>query len=85
MRDGIRLPAEATPDELGTSDDVAPLVAGAGLQFHSMRLIEVSEVVGLQQHVAELGVRDAVLALDTAAHRVFRHHLIDREVFPYIA
>ena len=60
-------------------------LAGAGLQLDTVRLVEVPEVVGLQEHVRELGVRDAVLALDAAAHRVLGDHLVDREVLAHVA
>jgi len=80
MGEGVGCIAEPAPNELDPGNDVAPLVAASGLQLHVVGLVEVAEVVGLQQHVAELGVTDAVLALDAAAHRVLRRHLVHREV-----
>ena len=85
MGDGVRLLAEAAADELDAGDDVAPLVARAGLHLDTVGLVQVPEVVGLQQHVAELGVRDAVLAVDAAAHGVLGDHLVDREVLADVA
>ena len=56
-------PSERAPDEVDARRDVAPLVRAAHLQLDVVVLAEVPEVVGLQQHVAELGVGDPVLAL----------------------
>ena len=41
--------------------DVAPLVAAADLQRAAVALVQLEEVVGLQQLVGELGVRDALI------------------------
>ena len=43
------------------------------------------EVVRLQQQVAELGERDAVLALEPAAHRLLLQHVVDGEVLAGVA
>ena len=51
--------AEPAADQVDAGDDVAPLVGAAGLQLDAVVLVQVAEVVGLQQHVAELGERDA--------------------------
>ena len=61
-------------------DDVAPLVGAAHLQLDVVVLAEVPEVVGLEQHVAELGVGDPVLALHAVPDRVLGHHLVDGHV-----
>ena len=51
-----------------------------------MDACEVVEVVGLEEHVAELGVADADLAVFHAcAHGFFCDHLIDGEVFADVA
>jgi hypothetical protein len=42
--------------------------------------VQVQEVVGLQQHVAELGEADAVLPLQAGADRFLGDHIINREV-----
>jgi hypothetical protein len=43
----------------------------------------MEEVVGLEQHVAELGVGDALVgAGQPGLHRVLGHHLVDGEVLP---
>ena len=47
--------------------------------------VEPPEVERLKQHVAELGERDAVLALEAALDRIFGHHLVDRHVFANVA
>ena len=46
--------------------------------------VEPPVVVGLQEHVAELGVGDARLALEPVAHRVLGHHLVDRHVLAHV-
>jgi hypothetical protein len=55
------------PDEVDAREDVAPLVGAADLELAALVAVQVVVVVGLQEHVAELGVGDAVLA----AHRAF--------------
>jgi len=42
---------------------------------------QMSEVVGLKQHVAEFGVRKAIGVGNAAFDRVFCQHLIDGDVF----
>ena len=48
-------------------------------------LVQPCVVVGLQQHVAELRERDAVLARDAAAHRLLGEHVVDRDVLADVA
>ena len=45
----------------------------------------MEEVVGLQEHVAELLVGDALLPLEAGPHRVLGHHLVDPEVLADVA
>ncbi|CAB5009711.1 unannotated protein [freshwater metagenome] len=85
MGDCERLLAKAPSDQLRSGNDIAPLVAGSGLELHPVGFVQMPEIVGLEQHVAELGVRDAVLALDPAAHGVLGGHLVHREVFANVA
>ena len=48
-----------------------------------MGIEQMQEVVGLQQHVAELGEGDPLtLPIQAGLHRLLRHHLIDGEVLP---
>ena len=48
--------------------------------------VEAQEVVGLQQHVAELGVGDALLgSLEAGLDRLLGHHLVDGEVLADVA
>jgi hypothetical protein len=56
------------------------LIAAANLQPAVEAVVQHKEVVRLQQGVAELGVRDAILALDSALHRLFGDHGVDGEV-----
>ncbi len=72
------------PDQPDAGDDVAPLVGAADLQCAAVALVQLDEVVGLQQHVAELGVGDA-LALEASPHRVAVEHDVDREVLADVA
>ena len=65
-------------------DDVAPLIRAADLQRAAVALVQLHVVVGLQQHVAELGVGDA-LALEPAPDRVAVEHHVDREVLADVA
>jgi hypothetical protein len=47
---------------------------------------ELHKIVRLKQHVAELGVRDALLAIfQTPAHRFLRHHVVHGEVLADVA
>jgi len=48
-------------------------------------LAQVAEVVGLQQHVAELGVRKSVLVGEPRLYAVFGHHLVDGDVLADVA
>ena len=66
--------------------DVAPLVAAPELEIAAVVEVEAEEVVGLEQHVAELGVRDALIgAFETALDGLLGHHLVDGEVLAHIA
>ena len=58
----------------------------ADLHASRRAFVQVQEVVRLQQHVAELGVADALLAaLQALAHRVLLDHHVDREVLADVA
>ncbi len=70
----------ATPDEIDARQDVAPLVRAAHLQLAAVVPVEVVVVVGLQQHVAELGVGDAMLPRHPSLHALPGDHLVDRDV-----
>ena len=52
-------PPSGAADEVDAGGDVAPLVGAAHLQLDVVVLVQPPEVVGLEQHVAELGVGDA--------------------------
>lgn len=45
-----------------------------------MATVEFSEVVRLQQHIVELQEGQGLLAFQTYANAVVRHHAVDREV-----
>ncbi len=70
----------STPD-----DDVAPLIGPADLDQATEVVVEPEVVVRLEQHVAELGERDAVLALEPDLHALAGQHLVDRHVLADVA
>ena len=72
------------PDQPHAGDDVAPLVGAADLKRAAVPLVQFHVVVGLQQHVAELGVGDAV-TFETSPHRVAVEHDVHREVLADVA
>ena len=73
-------------DVVDAHGDVAPLVAAAELHVAAVVEVQAEEVVGLQQHVAELGVGDPLVrALEAALDRLLGHHLVDREVLAHVA
>ena len=80
-----RAAAAHLADQLDAGGDVAPLVAAAGLQLAAFLVVQVEKVVGLQQHVAELGEGDAFFAVDAVAHRVLGDHVVDGEMLAGIA
>ncbi len=71
-------------DQSNAGDDVAPLVGPADLQRAAVPLVQFDVVVGLQEHVAELGVGDA-FAVEAPANRVPVEHDVDGEVFADVA
>ena len=71
-------------DESHPGDDVAPLIRAADLQPAAVPPVQLHVVVGLQQHVAELGVGDA-LALEPAPDGVSVQHDVDRKVLADVA
>ena len=57
-------------DQVDPGGDVPPLVAPAQLHGAPLPAVQLQEVVGLEQRVAELGERDPrILALQAALHR----------------
>ncbi len=66
-------------------DDVAPLVGPADLDRAAQVVVQPEVVVGLQQHVAELGEGDAVLGVDPQLDALARQHLVDGDVFADVA
>ena len=78
-------PLQRPPHQIDAADDVAPLVAAAELQRAVVPPGKLQIVVGLQQHVAELGVGDAAaLPRQPFAHRVPLHHGVDGEVLAHV-
>jgi hypothetical protein len=76
--------AEASPPDPG--HDVAVLVAPGDLERAVGGAAQVEEVVGLENHVAELGVADPLLAgMEALPHRVLLDHHVDGEVLADVA
>ena len=74
------------PDQVDARHDVPELVAPAKLDRASLVAEQVQEVVRLQDHVAELGVADPLLAaLEARRDRVARDHLVHTEVLADVA
>ena len=81
----IRLTLLHTADEVNTTDNVSPLISAAKLNRAAHGAEQMHEVIGLQNHVTEFGVADALLALFQAAlHRIAHDHLIDTEMLANI-
>ena len=55
------------------------------LEGAAVEIVKLQKVERLKQHVAELGVGDAFLAIHARAHRVFRQHVVHREVLAHVA
>src|SRR6478609_9041048 len=73
-------------NQINPADDVAPLIRPTYLQGDAVLLEEMQEIVSLQEHVAELGVTDALLAvLQAIPDRVLLDHHVDREVLADVA
>lgn len=77
--------AEFASAEFDAGGDVAPLIGGAHLKFALELASEVHEVEGLEQHVAELGVGDAgVAVLHAGADRILGDHPVDGEMLAHL-
>ena len=73
-------------DEVDAHGDVAPLVAAAELDVAAVVEMQAQEVVGLEQHVAELGVGDPLIrTLEAGLDGLLGHHLVDGEVLADVA
>ncbi len=72
-------------DEIGAGDDVSPLIAAADLQPAIEPIVQDEKVVRLKQRVAELGVRNPLLALDAPLHRFLREQIVHGEVLADVA
>jgi hypothetical protein len=74
------------PDQIRPRHDVPVLIAAADLDGHALVLVEVGEVVGLEDHVGELGVGDPLLAVvEPRLYRLLLHHHVDAEVLADVA
>ena len=70
-------------DQVDPRRDISPLVAAAHLDGACFLPVEVQEIVGLQQHVAELGVRNP--RVEPRLDRLLLHHHVDGEVLADVA
>jgi hypothetical protein len=72
--------------QVNAGGDVAPLVAAADLQLAAEIAAEHVKIKRLEQHVAELGVADARLAvLHAGADAFLGHHLVDGKILADVA
>src|SRR5439155_7426479 len=84
--ESVNLFAEFLAAQVDSGGDVAPLIAAADLQFAIVFLAEHVKVQCLEQHVTELGVADADLAVfHSGAHAFLLDHLIDGEMLADVA
>ena len=70
--------------QIDATDDVPPLIGAADLQRAPHGATQLHEIVGLQEHVGELGVRDPV-TVQTTLDRVTPEHGVEREVLADVA
>ena len=78
VRAGIVASAPGTTDQLEARGDVAPLVRAAHLHLDIHRSSEMREVGRLEEHVAELGVREALVQAHLDG--ILGQHVRNREV-----
>ena len=79
------MPPRPAADEVDAGGDVAPLVGPGHLELAALGLVQDAEVVGLQEHVGELGEGDAVVPLDPGPDRVLGQHRVDGDVLADVA
>ena len=72
-----------TADQINASDDVAPLVRATCLEGAATLLVELKEVIGLEQLVAELGVGDPGTG-QSCGDRFAIEHAVDAEVLAHV-
>ena len=79
----MRFRAIDSANQLDAGGDVAPLVAATELQRDVVATAELEEVVGLKQHVCELGEGDT--RVHAGPHRILLEHVVHGEVLPRVA
>ncbi len=70
--------------QINPGGNVSPLVTASDLQLTFVVPVQTHKIVGLQQHVTELGVTDPRFTVQAAANRVFGHHHVDRKMLAHI-
>ena len=83
--DGVRRLPFDLANEVGAARQVAPLVAATRLQLAVVLTKELEKVEALQNLVAELGVADALIGVQSRRNRVFLEHRADAEVLADLA
>jgi len=83
--EAVRLSAAKLANEIASGGDIAPLVAATELQRAPVAIEQRQEVEGLKHEIRELGIRDPVLLLDAALHRLLREHVVHGEVLARVA
>ncbi len=84
--DAVELNAEHPPRQVDAGGDVSPLIAAAGLKPAAKLPLEMDEIVGLEEHVAELGVAHSRVApLQAAADGVLGEHDVDGKMLADVA
>ena len=78
--DAVRL-----SDQLDAREQVAPLVAAAGLQRDAVPAVQLQVVHALQDLVAELGEADPRVAVEASGHRVLGQHRAQAVVLADVA
>ena len=85
VRHGVRLRPARPADQVHAGQDVAPLVRAAHLKLAAVLVVQHEIVVSLEQHVAELRVRDPLLPVHPSRDRLLTQHVVDGEVLAHIS
>ncbi len=80
------LASDQSSNQIDPGHDVAILIGSTDLDRAFHRAIQMQKIVGLQDHVTELGVGDPLLALgETSRDRLLLNHHVDREVLAHVS
>ena len=84
-RDAVDFLATQLAHEIDPSRNVTPLVRAANLETAARRIVEMQEVIGLQQGIAELRKAHPRLAGQACAHALAAQHGAHTEMLAHIA